>query len=165
MFFAAHQDGSYSPLELSGVGNSEAIKQLQTSLQRLSSAIGRPHAAPGPTTGILNEQTMVSIASLLDKISPNLPMWVVHPLGSSMTQGVSSIEAKNTVGRYVTEVRYATDQAFAQLPQLPAQPTFSLSGPSFTFFEEGWYRSPARLSILGGLILLGFWIYSHIHQA
>ncbi len=169
MFFAAHADGSYSPLELSGVSGSTEVKSLQASLTRLANVLRRPEALPGPTNGTIGERTMISIAGLLDKISPNLPMWVVHPLQSSMTLGVSSTEAKNTVGRYVTEIRYAADQASNLWGQLPDPPHFdpdsnSLSGPIADFFAPGWYTMPSRLMILGGVVLLGFfgvWLWRH----
>jgi hypothetical protein len=161
MFFAAHANGSYSPLELSGVGSSLEIKSLQQSLARLAKAVARPNALPGPTNGVLGEQTMISIAGLLDKFSSHLPMWVVHPVASALTLGVSSTEAKNTIGRYVTEIRYAVDKATAHIGgQLPQLPQFDMSEPTMLqgFFDPGWYLIPSRLLVIGGIALIGIWL-------
>src|SRR5271163_2891649 len=104
MFFTTDAAGQSSPLELSGVGAREEIKQLQKSLAKLAKTARRPQADPGPANGLIGESTMVSIGGLLDQLVSRLPAWVSQPLTTSMQLGVSSTEAKNTVGRYVTEI-------------------------------------------------------------
>lgn len=166
MFFAAHDDGSYSPLETAGSSGSTEIKSLQASLGKLAIAAQRVQADPGPANGVIGEKTMISIAALLDKISPNLPMWVVHPLQSALMQGVSSSAAKNTVGQYVTELKWAADKATVlenQLqPPLPSFPSLGDLSDSTAFFAPGWYTIPSRLFVLGGLFLLGCWLWHHL---
>lgn len=164
MFFAAGSDGLVTPLEMSGVGATPEIASLQEALAHLSAVARRPAAHPGPATGVIGEKTMISIAGLLDKIQSALPMWVIHPLQKAMMLGVSSTEAKNTIGRYVTELKIATLTAadkFQGLPELPEfQQPSALSGLP-PFFVPGWYKSVPRLAIVGGLILVGMWAYHH----
>lgn len=164
MFFAADGYG-HEPLELSGSGGPrQEIRNLQASLARLVHFAHRPEVDPGPSTGQLNERTMISIGGSLDLLKQRLPHWVIDPLERAMMLGVSSSEAKNVVGRYVTELRYAADQASDFYARLPGPSSFP-QPPSFTslrgFFDQGWYTDPPKLAIIGGLILLGIWAYSH----
>lgn len=159
MFFAAGQDGSFTPLEMSGVGGTMAVKSLQAALAHLAVTARRPAAHPGPATGVIGERTMVSIGGLMDILQRKLPSWAVPSLLDSMTLGVSSTEAKNTVGRYVTELKIAAMNGADEFGQLPELPSFKL-GLADTFFSAGWYTNPARLAVVGGIVLLGIWFFS-----
>lgn len=166
MFFTTDAAGKSSPLELSGVGAREEIKNLQRSLAKLAKTAKRPQANPGASNGIIGESTMVSVGALLDHLVAKLPEWVSHPLTNAMQLGVSSTEAKNTVGRYVTEIRWAADTAQNDLwAQVPAPPSFSLGDAlrdmTDTFFTDGWYTMPSRWMILGGIGLVMFAIVKH----
>lgn len=163
MFFAASENG-FSPLESLSVGGRAEVARLQQSLKRLTHLTQRPQADPGPSTGVIGERTMISVGGVLDVLQERLPNWVVDPLMQAMMLGASSTEAKNTVGRYVTELRVASDQAaeyFATLPgpeSFPQPPTFNVSLRGF--FDPGWYTDIPRLAILGGVILFGLWLFS-----
>lgn len=158
MFFASGQDGSFTPLEMSGVGGTNAIKGLQIALAKLATLARRPAAHPGPATGVIGERTMVSVAGLMDKLQRKLPSWVVPPLLDAMMLGTSSTPAKNTVGRYVTELRIAAMNGADEFGQLPELPSFQL-GFADSFFMPGWYAMPSRLAIVGGVLLLGYWFF------
>lgn len=163
MFFAAGQDGSFTPLEMSGVGGSAAVKDLQAALGKLATTVRRPAAHPGPTTGVIGERTMVSIAGMMDILQRKLPSWAASPLIDAISYGASSTEAKNTVGRYVTELKIAVMNAtneFGRLPELPSMPSFQL-GLTDSFFTAGWYTSVPRLAVIGGILLLGYWLFAH----
>lgn len=165
MFFSADADGMH-PLELSGVGARQEVKNLQASLARLAHFTRRPMADPGPANGVIGEKTMISIGGVMDILQQRLPPWVIDHLHKTMMLGASSTEAKNTVGRYVTELRVAADQAsdyFAHIPNpgdFQQPPMFHASLGFTSFFTPGWFRDPARLAIIGGIVLIGIWIYA-----
>lgn len=164
MFFAGGTN-SFAPLELSGIGGRPEVARLQASLRRLAHLAQRPSADPGPESGVLGEKTMISVGGTMDLLTQQLPHWVVEHLHNAMMLGASSTEAKNVVGRYVTELRVAADQAsqyFAHVPgpsDFPQPPHLSVSLGGF--FDPGWYTDLPKLMLVSGVILLGIWFIAH----
>jgi hypothetical protein len=148
MFFAASAEG-YRPLELSGVGVSDNVLQLQQALRELAILTGRDDLNPGPLIGQISPLTVTAIQNSLDLLYGQLPQQVQHEIYRTVKHDRLSTELKNIIGRHAGLLANAVKNAASQIASARAAQLQGLANGT-DFFAPGWTSDTSKLAIVGG---------------
>lgn len=143
------------PVVLSGppahLMGSAQIQQLQQALKNLAIATQRPVIDPGPVTGDLNDQTMVSISSAMDLLTEQLPSWAFLGIQGAMLLGATTTQAKSIVTQYAPQLTVACNAAAVKFKVNPTAPVPTPAAqPSMLaqLFAPGWYKQPWGIALI-----------------
>lgn len=143
------------------------VEKLQRSLQGLSQAMQRP-AIYCQVTGVMDDQTMMSLSAALDPLTEQLPSSVYLAMKGAMLLGETTATAKQYATQYAVQLSTAADAAAVkfkvQSPQgvvmtfVGAQPA-PATGPFATLFPAGWYMQPWGMLLIGVGLFAGYKLF------
>jgi len=133
------------------------VEKLQRSLQNLSQALQRP-AIFCQITGVMDDQTMMSISAALDPITEQLPSSVFVALKGAMMIGETTDTAKQFATQYAVQLSTACDaaavkfktqsQSVAMTFNPPGAVAPTSTNPFATLFPVGWYKQPWGMALI-----------------